>query len=310
MKKYILPLVLIICLVFSLNALAIPWDVSTATYTNKFKSVTSQESYPHGLTFNLDGSMMYIVGSGNDTVYQYILSISWDVSTAEYANKFKDVSPQEDSPRDVTFNPDGSIMYVVGTNINAVFQYTLSTSWDVDTAIYDDKLKDISFQDLNPYGVTFNTDGSKMYVMGYDNDAVFQYTLSISWDVSTATYTEKYKDVEIEEKYPRDVVFSNDGSKMYIVGSSTDSVHQYTLSTLWDIDTATYAGKFKNVNSQDSSPRGVLFTSDGEKMHIMGGTTDTVYQYTLLDIGWPHKWNVKTISKWNNIEFTKWNGVE
>ncbi|MBA7581513.1 hypothetical protein ES708_23418 [subsurface metagenome] len=36
----------------------------------------------------------------------------------------------------------------------------------------------------------------------------------------------------------------------------------------------------------------------------------SIHGYYEAPVGWPHKWNTKTISKWNTKEFTKWNGLE
>jgi hypothetical protein len=53
-------------------SLATPWDISTAAYGQNF-SVSGQDSAPNGLFFKPDGLSFYIVGTGNDTVYQYTI---------------------------------------------------------------------------------------------------------------------------------------------------------------------------------------------------------------------------------------------
>lgn len=281
MKKYLLPLILTLILIFNANCFATPWDVSTAVYADKSAGIGSQEGTPRGMTFSSDGSKMYVVGDTNDTVYQYTLSTPWDVSTATYATKLKDVGSQATYPLGVAFSSDGSKMYVVGKDNDTVYQYTVSTPWDVSTATYANKSKLVSAQDTYPYEAVFNPDGSIMYIMGYLNSSVFQYTLSTPWDVSTATYATKLKDVGAQEGYPFGVAFNPDGNKMYIVGAYRDKVWQYALSTPWDVSTAEYADKFKLVSAQDTFPYKVKFNSDGSKMYILGNGTDTVYQYTL-----------------------------
>ena len=47
------------------------WDVSTASYSSKYKSVAAQDTEPTGVFFKPDGTAMYIMGYANDTVYQY-----------------------------------------------------------------------------------------------------------------------------------------------------------------------------------------------------------------------------------------------
>jgi len=157
----------------------------------------------------------------------------------------------------------------------------MATEWDVSTATYADKSVSVTSQDIYPHGVTFSSDGTKMYIMGNNTDTVYQYTLSTAWDVSTATYADKSVSVTLQDTYPTGVTFSSNGSKMYVVGTDTDTVYQYTLSTAWDVSTATYANKSVSVSAQDTSPTGVTFSSDGTKMYVVGVATDTVYQYTL-----------------------------
>jgi len=214
--------------------LSTPWNVSTATHDTS-KNVSSQDIYPQGVAFNSDGSKMYIMGYNNKTVYQYTLSTPWNVSTATYDSISKSVSSQDGAPRAVAFNSDGSKMYIVGSNNGTVYQYTLSTPWNVSTATYDTS-KSVSSQDGVPYDVAFNSDGTKMYIMGYGNKTVYQYTLSTPWNVSTAIYDSISKDVSSQESTPRGVAFNSDGSKMYIVGYTNDTVYQYTVGGTTEYD--------------------------------------------------------------------------
>ena len=77
------------------------------------------------------------------------------------------------------------------------------------------------------------------------------------------------------------MVFKQDGTKMYIMGYASDSVHQYSLSTAWDLDTAAYDSVSFDVSEQDASPYGIAFKNNGRKMYIMGENNNTLYQYSL-----------------------------
>ena len=46
------------------------FDVSSASYVGSF-DISSQETVPNGLTFNNDGTKMFVVGSSGDEVNEY-----------------------------------------------------------------------------------------------------------------------------------------------------------------------------------------------------------------------------------------------
>ncbi len=67
---------------------------------------------------------------------------------------------------------------------------------------------------------------------------------------------------------------------MFIVGLTNDTVYQYTLSTGFDVSTASYSSLSFSVAAQEAAPRGMAFSTDGTKMFIVGVGNDTVYQYS------------------------------
>jgi DNA-binding beta-propeller fold protein YncE len=151
-----------------------PWDVSSASYLQNF-SVAAQDTSPSGVFFKPDGSKMYVVGVIGDAVYEYDLSSAWDVSSASYLQNFS-VAAQDTNPTGVFFKPDGLKMYVVGVIGDAVYEYDLSSAWDVSSASYLQNFS-VAAQDTSPSGVFFKPDGSKMYVVGTIGDAVYEYGL-------------------------------------------------------------------------------------------------------------------------------------
>lgn len=264
--------------------LPIPLSIDKASLVSANVAIP-QDGSPTGLAFSPSGRRMYVVGTGNDTVYQYNLSTAFDVSTATYTSKSISVAnttaagPGDTNPREVQFHPEGHTMYIVGVDRNTVDQYSLSTAWDISTATYASKSKNVSSQDTNTQSLAFGDDGSKMYILGSTNDRIFQYTLSTPWDVSTATYASKFLSVAAQENSPLAMAFSNDGKKVLVVGSTNDTIYQYSLSTAWDISTATYDSKSLSIGGQEATPHGLALSTDQTKMFILGSATDIVYTY-------------------------------
>jgi DNA-binding beta-propeller fold protein YncE len=269
---------------FSTGAAAPPsnaWDVAYTVYANNSFSVNAQDTAPVGVFFKPDGSKMYISGATGDDVNEYNLSTPWDVSSASYLQNFS-VQPQDSSPVDVFFKPDGTKMYVAGNSGDDVNEYDLSTPWDVSAASYLQNFS-LALQTVNPTGVAFKPDGTKMYVTATTIPAsVYEYSLSSAWDISTSSYVQSFN-VSSQEAGPRNVAFKPDGTKMYVNGSSGNDVNEYSLSTPWNISTATFTVATFSFSAQGAtSNQGIYFKPDGLSFFIIDGTLDSVLQYDIV----------------------------
>lgn len=256
-------------------------DVSKLVYATKAFSVNSEDGTPAGLTFSSDGTKAYVVGFSTGAVYQYTLSTAWDASTGTYASKSLDTTSEDIAPFSVEFAPDGDICYVTGNTSDAVYQYTLSTAWDISTASYASKSMDISSEAPTPVGISLSSDGTKAYVIGTTANKIFQYTLSTAWDISTGSYSGKSLTTTSQATSPAGLDFSPNGDIVFIGDFASDAVYQYTLSTAWDISTASYGGGTGSVSTQETDIRGLSIKPDGTTLFICGLATDNVRQYTL-----------------------------
>ena len=245
-------------------------------------SVNSQESStPFGVAFSADGTKMFMLGNSTQSVYQYNLSTAFDVTTASYNNVSFSVSSQSSQPYDLTFSTDGTKMYIMGGANDTVYQYNLSTAFDLSTASYANLSKYVSSQDSQPQAIVFNLDGTRMYMVGKTNDSVFQYNLSTAFAINTASYASKSFNISAQEANPTSLAISADGTRMFIVGYSGDDVLQYTFDTPFEANTAAYDNIFFSVFSQEQAPRGLTFSTDGTKMYVIGNTSKSVQQYAL-----------------------------
>jgi DNA-binding beta-propeller fold protein YncE len=270
--------------------LSTAWDISTASFLQLF-SVAAQETVPTGLFFKPDGLKMYVLGNAGDDVNEYDLSTAWDISTASFFQLFS-VSAQETTPTGLFFKSDGTKMYVIGSVNDNVNEYNLSTAWDISTASFL-QLVSVAGQELNPHGLFFKPDGTKMYFVGSIFAYIYSYDLNTSWDITTATWnapTQNYFSFAAQEGFPTGLFFKPDGLKMYVLGTGNDNVNEYNLSTAWDISTASFLQLF-SVAAQETVPRGLFFKPDGLKMYVLGTDGDDVNEYNLSTA-----WDVSTAS--------------
>ena len=75
-------------------------------------------------------------------------------------------------------------------------------------------------------------------------------------------YMNKSAVVSVQDASCTGLMFSSDGTTMYMLGSTVDAVYQYHLSTPWDASTANYATK-TYVISEDTDCRSLEFSGDG-----------------------------------------------
>lgn len=89
------------------------------------------------------------------------------------------------------------------------------------------------------------------------------------------------KSVSADDTEPRDLDFSADGTKMYVLGNAGDDITQYTLSTPWRVSTASTPVTF-SIAAQDTSMYGLYVKPDGTAFYTCGsGLSDSVHQYSM-----------------------------
>lgn len=238
-------------------------DIGTWKLSTKKFYVGSQEANGEAIFFKPDGTKMYILGRSGDDVNEYALSTAWDVTTASFtdtlaASNISGSPASEGSSMSMYMSPDGIYLYIVGDGQDQIIQYTLATAWDVSTASYT-REQDLLMADggdfANPTGLHFKADGTTFWVTSLTEDDIQQYNLSTAWDVSTISVgtnlninpfftlnplenaTENYGLGSID-----DIAISEDGTKVWLHGSSYDTIHELTLSVAFNITTATYSG--------------------------------------------------------------------
>ena len=257
-----------------------PYDIANATYDSVSFSVASEETRSAGLAFNTTGTKLYVIGNLSDSIFQYSLATAFDLSTASYSSISFSVASEDVIPEGLAFNTTGTKLYVIGRAQDNVFQYTLSTAFDLSTASYDSVSFSVTPQDTIPTDVTFNTDGSKMYIVGNGSDSILQYTLSTGFNLATASYDSVSLSVSSQGTSPQGMAFSSDGTLMYIADNSQEKVFQYSLATAFDLSTASYSSISFSTSGQDASLASVVFNSTGDNFYIIGAGVNTAYQYS------------------------------
>ena len=192
-------------------------------------------------------------------------------------------------PMAIAFNPSGTKMFVVGMSQNKIFEFDLTTGFDVSTATKNSN--ECSFIGLadDAVDIDFNSDGTKLFLVdqgqgGADN-TIEEFDLSTAYDVSSCTH--------VEEHFAGDFVglvgieFNTDGTKLFIYNTAgADSIKQYSLNSPYNLSNITLQKQStgtsdKTFSTIESQPMGFTFSSDGSKMFITGTKKDKVQEFNL-----------------------------
>jgi len=262
-------------------------EVQTGGYYNQYNRsfyTASQAglSTLEGISFNNDGTKFYAVDSYHARIMQYALSSAFDVTTLSFVKEL-DVSIKGKTPVAITFNNDGTKMFIVENGGNyeqnitggKINEYALSTAYDIATATYTTSL-DVSAQDANMKDLYFNdvargavNPGELLFVVGDDGNDVNEYLLTTAYDLTTASFVDSYG-TGSEDTQPRAVLFDNDGDRMYVIGQDNNQVSQYPLVTGFDVSTTQAVTHSTAVRTNNIQPKGMSFNNDGTKLFIVG----------------------------------------
>lgn len=203
-----------------------------------------------------------------------------DISTvSSIAGEF--TLTHSDDDFSVAFSSDGTRMYAGGgASVLEVIEYTLSTAWDVTTAVENGNTLDYS-----PEGgagaalvMHFKSDGTSLYLSFSGSHLAWQYNMTSAWDVSTATYASKSFDFSSEATWQA-WSWGNSGTKVYMAGGVAQTFYEYDASVAWDISSLVYNSN--SIAYPDTIGITALDASgDGSWLYAGESVGEQIFQYS------------------------------
>ena len=209
------------------------YDLSTASYASKSFNIATQDTNMRSIVWKSDGTAFFTLGATNDYVYKYTCSTAWDISTASYIHASSSLGsdPSWTTPLGLEMSPDGTKFFITnangGTSSTRFEQWTMTTAYDLTTASQTDTFDLVNSEYLAD-GLSFNNDGTELFVVEYNTDKVWKYSLSTAYDLTTVSYSGESLDVSAVGNTPTEIMFNDDGSKMYIAKyDSPGTLYEY-----------------------------------------------------------------------------------
>jgi hypothetical protein len=214
--------------------------IATSSNTGVFYNASAEvTNTTEGLViFDNTGTYMYVNSTTNRTLYQYVLSRPWDVTSASYTGKSLNHATQTTggayNSNGARFKLDGTALYIQAMGNKTVYQYNLATAWDLSTATYSGN----SYLTGQTYGTGFDfaTDGSSFYIADPINDGVYQYKCSTAWDITTATFYVRYDTTAQISVGPQSIRWKSPFA--FYVANQGLTTYQFKTSVPWDCTAA------------------------------------------------------------------------
>ena len=272
--------------------LSTAWDTSTigsaTTISIPYAGSSIGDNYGwNGLFFSEAGDAFFVFRdsspnrAGDAGLFKYDLSTAWDLTTATFS--FGPDVYEDDSISMGQFKPDGTKIYSADNTTDSVVEYDMSTALDITTISVGSSFS-VSGQTTRPRDVKFSPDGTKMFVIGQTD--VFGYALSTAWDVTSASYSSNTFSFSAKETNGNSLGISEDGTVVMVTGYITDRIHQYDLSTAWDLTTATFTA---TSASSHNNPQ-MFWKPDGSRVTFANGS-DAIRQFNLST-----PWDITTMT--------------
>lgn len=214
-------------------------------------------------------------GTGTaSTIEEFDLSERWNVDTM-VTNQTLDVDAKDNDIRGVIFKPDGLEMYFVGAENDMIYQYTLSTAWDISSATYTRE----KAAGTDPASIYFREDGKQVFVGFSVGNNIITSILTTPWDISTMS-TVSTDDVGT---VARGISFNKAGTKLFVT-LNTGAVNMFELTKPFTISSQ------GTVNTDftifpDGNITEIYFRPNGSILYCTTSDLKTIQQYSIRR-GW------------------------
>ena len=279
--------------------LSTAWDTTTITYNSVSAllsgGVANSQLLPEAMTWSSDGLSIIVYSANLRYLNKFTVSSEWSLSGFSFSTQSNSIATfitLTGQPCGIAYNSDGTRLTVVDSANDAVTEF-ITSAYGVSVT----RIGRFVVDDTVPEGVCFGDNGTKLYYVGSGSDNVYQYDLKQPY-VSVMKSAVTQKSISSQTLTPSGITFSFDGTKMWITDTTNEYILQYSCSTPFDGNTATYdsirfqtstGNLFNNgvtttpggTINLGTDPNGVTIDSTGKYLFISTDQTDGIVAFFL-----------------------------
>lgn len=229
---------------------------------------------PYGFDFGNGGEHLIFADDG--TVEHYRLTVPGSlVDGAVFVGSF---APPNPVLRDVRWKHGGDGFFVTDFLNGLVREFTMSTRWDVTSSVAG---KTLATATPSPFGLAFRPDGLALYTGDATDGEISEWAMSVPWDLETAVKTNTLS-VGAQDVATSALEWGERGTKLYVLGSLTGKIYQYSALSAYAISGMSYDGVSLDIAAAFPTNNGpVAFRIGGNlKLYISDLTDKSIYQWS------------------------------
>lgn len=246
-------------------------DLSSITYDSLALSTLSKQTVTRSHHISADGNYLYFVGSTNTQLTRYVLSTPYSLSGASSATQN---GLTGNGLSGIAYSEDGTLFTYAGYGDDTIRTQQPTTAWGIDGSVIASHNMTGTWSASR--FLTWGDNGSKLYVVDGSGDSIYQYSCPTAYSVAGWSFVRLVTTAAYETS-PYSISFTPNGKTAYVCGSTGDDLHRLTLTTAWDLSTATLE---TDTFSFGQDARGATFSTDGTKMYMLTYEDDTIRQYS------------------------------
>jgi len=244
-----------------------PYSLNSQT-KEATQSVLSNAESLNGIAFNNNGTKLYLGDNSDNAVRSYNLNTAYDASTATF-NTEQSINIDGSRVYDVAWGSNGSTFYTAEStgafSDGSVNQYNVSTPYDVTTISTSYDSYTTTSVGRNAIAIGWNDDGTKFYASGgdltsYNTNTAYKFdgvTEQTTYGAGHSVYGFDWKD---------------NGKKLVTINNNGE-VREHTLSTPYDLSTASHNGNTLSTNGTED----VRWVNNGSNLYTH--EYDNLYRY-------------------------------
>ena len=244
---------------------------TTDGHTHKVTLGNTDASGNQGFTIDPNGLYLFAVDSSTDHIRRYDFGTAWDLSTLNTtmtSGQQVNHNSRDAGPVDVAFNSSGTKMFVAGQDNDRIYQWNLSTAWDLSTASYYDNhsVSGSNYVNGGFNGIFVTPNDASIYTVCRNTDRVAKWNFSASGHINGISIDGTVS-VSSQNSYPFDVAWSPDGSAMYLSGNN-NGFYKYNPAGNYSLSGISHDSSF-SVTVGSNAVESFFIKPDETKVYTM-----------------------------------------